>query len=434
MRKKAIALLMIISITAGLCGCGYNFGPTASDIKDYRESMSYHTASGTASKRNEKAGVRSGKETVRHKDDAKPNLKPDVTFGSDQAVGYTGFEYLVEQRITITGEKSNKKTSYSVFVPGGDYTYSMSGSAFGSCMGVDFMFSVDPYIRYNAEDYTLEENLEYYVESELKYLSSSTYGVSIGDIQTTDHNGVMCEASYVMYDEYDDEYSPIYALYSAREMENGNSAFIEVMIDYNETTGKTDTLLDELSSFYGLDIRLDPSFAEDKMAEFVESDEFDPDEFHLEYMSFELPDGWEKAYESDYSTDVFMDVFIPSGNLMLYDVAIVVASDYSTEDVVDALLYDEGETDNYIETIYESLGNVVDVSISDYGETFMGHTVEIRVEMDDGDFQESALVYIAQDHYDVFLIYLLYLDPDDEEALAVGQEALDMLFETGEMR
>ena len=431
MRRKAIAWLTILTLTIGLCGCGFSLEPTASDIRYYRESRSSDTAYNASSEKSERA-----KETLRHKDDAQPGLKSDkssysgVTFGSDQAVGYTGFEYLVEQRITITGEKSGKKTAYSVFVPGGDYTYSISGSAFGSCMGVDFLFSVDPYIRYNAADYTLEENMEYYIESELKYLSSSTYDVSIGDIQTIDHNGITCEASYVMYDEYEDEYSPIYALYSAWEMENGNLAFAEVMIDYNETTGKTDTLLDELSSFYGFEISLDSSFAENKMAEFAESDEFNPGTFNLEYMSFELPSGWEKAYESDD----FMDVFIPTGNLLLANVAIVVVSDYSTEDVVDALFNDEGATDTYAETIYESLGNVTDVSISDYGETFMGHTVELCVEMDDGDFQESAFVYIAQDHYDVFLIYLIYLDPADEEALAEGQAALDMLFETGEMR
>ena len=67
-----------------------------------------------------------------------------VVFGSDEAKGYDGFEYLMEELVSTSNTKSGDKKTLSVFVPDGDYP-SVSGSyATSERMGVVVDVDIDP--------------------------------------------------------------------------------------------------------------------------------------------------------------------------------------------------------------------------------------------------------------------------------------------------
>ena len=425
MKRKTIALLLSVTLAAGLFGCGSQSAPAASDVKEARN----QTEKVEEETDEEEAPAEEEESEAEEKEVKKPS--GGVTLGSDQASGYTGFEYLMEQLVSTTNTKSGNKATFSVFVPDDDYASVYGASASGNRMGVNFKIDMDPYLQYNSQDYTLEENLEYVVENDWDYRSDRYYGVSIGEVETIGSDSAVCEVTYVEYSQYNDEYSPYYMIYYIREMDDGITALAELTIDCDDTTGKTQAMLDELSSFYEFDTNWDSSFAEAKMAEFESSDEYNADAFNLGYMTFELPDGWEKDNSnSTYS----VNVFAPEGNAVLSETMIVITDEFSTEDAVTSLLYDEDATKSMVEAMFSSAGKIDDITVSDYGNTFLGKTVEIKIQLADESGGDTALLYVGQKDYDIYEIYLMIFGSASAEERAEGEAALEMLFETANLK
>lgn len=428
MKKKTIALLLSVTLAAGFMGCGSKSAPAASDVKEARD-QTEKTENAEEKAEVEETAAEEKEPEAEEKETKKPS--GGVTLGSDQAAGYTGFEYLMEQLVSTTNTKSGDKASFSVYVPDDDYASVYGASANGNRMGVNFQIDMDPYLQYNSQDYTLEENLEYVVENDWDYRADRYYGVSIGEVETTGSDSAVCEVSYVEYSQYSNEYSPYYMIYYIREMDDGITALAELTIDCENTTGKTQAMLDELSSFYEFDINWDSSFAEAKMAEFESSDEYNADAFNLGYMSFELPDGWEK---DDSNSTYSVYVFAPEGNAALSETMIVITDEFSTEDAVTSLLYDEDATKAMVEAMFSSAGKIDDITVSDYGNTFLGKTVEIKIQLADESGGDTALLYVGQKDYDIYEIYLMIFGSASAEEKAEGEAALEMLFETANLK
>ncbi len=417
MKNRVITALLMATVMFSLTACGGSAGPSAPDLAN-RGNSTEEAAAAEETKETEEEVTEVAEEPEEKKESPKAS---GVVFGSDEAKGYTGFEYLMEELISTSDTKSGDKVSLSAFVPDGDYP-SVSGSR-ARCdrMGVTVEVDIDPYLQSKWQDYTMQENLEEYVENDLSY--SDYYGVEIGEVEQLSDDCFVCEISFMEYSSWENEYKPYYEMYCLRDMGNEVMAMIEIIIEAEETTGKTQTLLDELSSFYEIKIGWDESFADAKREAFENSDEFNADAFNLGYISFELPEGWEKDEdESSYDETCFG----PNGDI--YGIGYIsVSKDFvSQKNTIDAMLSDIEYTKSYIKEQYEASY----VEVEDAGETFLGRTMKIEMKAD-GD---TAVFYMAQDDYTYYEIDAIVWDGEGEEAEAEVMAALDMLFETGTLR
>lgn len=147
------------------------------------------------------------------------------------------------------------------------------------------------------------------------------------------------------------------------------------------------------------------------------------------YISFELPDGWEKD-EDETSYDEI--VFGPNGDALSFGY-ISVAKDYIADDgMIDDMLDDLEYTTSYFE---EAFGDeVTDLVVEDAGETFLGKTIRMEMLLEDGDGYDIGIFYLAQDGYTQYAVYGVVWAGEGEDAEREVREALDMLFETGQLR
>lgn len=433
MKRKVIAALLAAVMVTSVTACG-NGLPNASEITSGRNVVSddeENTEKPEETEETEKEGKEEeNKESEEKESDKDKTEVKGVVFGSEEAKGYDGFEYLMEELISTSNTKSGNKASFSVFVPDDDYPSISGSSARSERMGVSFEIDLDPYLGYNAEDYTVSENLEKFAEDEFSY-STYKYGIEIGDVEEIDDNTATCLVTYMDYSSYNDTYSPVYELYKLEDIGDGVTMLLVVSIDSEETTGKTKSLLKELSSFYQMDIDWDDSFAETKRTAFENSDEYNADAFNLVYMSFELPEGWEKDEKnSTYSEPVFA----PGGNARTANGYIQVSKEYTSDDYVEALLDD---TDYTAKALQSSMGDdVSDVKVEAMNDTFMGRVAKVEMNVYDDDIDGTGIGIVYYGYYD----YTLYMiaafiseDADAEEALDI-RAAIDMLFETGKMK
>ncbi len=205
MKNKVITALLMATVMFSMTACGGSEGPSAPDLANRGNSTEEeHVTEETEQAETEE------KETEEKETEEKEESKKasGVVFGSDEAKGYTGFEYLMEELISTSDTKSGDKVSLSAFVPDGDYP-SVSGSR-ARCdrMGVTVEVDIDPYIQSKWQDYTMQENLEVYVENDLSY--SDYYGLEIGEVEQLSDECCICEISFMEYSSWDNEYNPFY--------------------------------------------------------------------------------------------------------------------------------------------------------------------------------------------------------------------------------
>lgn len=423
MKNKIITAFLISVMLSGLTACGGK-EPSASDLtKNRAQATEDDTDTEDVAEEAEDENEESKEPEETEKETEKETKAVSgVVFGSDEAKGYDGFEYLMEELVSTSNTKSGDKKTLSVFVPDGDYP-SVSGSyATSERMGVVVDVDIDPYIQYNVADYTVGENLETYIEEEMSY-STYLYGIEIGEVEEIGKDAAMCVVTYMQFDSYDGSYAPYYQVFYLKEMGDNVMGLVDICIIADDTTGKTKDLLAELESFYQIDIGWDDSFAEAKRTEFENSDEYNADAFNLGFMTFELPEGWEKDEdESSYSEAVFA----PKGDAIGGYGYISIEEDYAyDEGVIDEMLSDLEYTQSYFE---EVLGeDVTDLVIDDAGETFLGKTLVMEMKAD-GD---TGIFYIAQSGYSQYAVYAVIWAGEGEEAEANVRAALDMFFETG---
>lgn len=431
MKKKTLAIFLALGMVAGLTACGGK-EPSASDVMGKHSSDDDEKEEEKDEEDEKEEEEKEEKEDKKEKEDKEEKEKEEkeekkdkkeasgVVFGSKDAAGYTDFEYLTEQMVSTSDTKSGEKATYTVYIPDEDYVYVSGSQANSSRMGVAFKIDIAPYLQYNAQDYTLEENLQKYVDDELEF-ASDYYGVEVGEIQSGDGE-VSCELTYMLYRSYEKEYIPYYSVYYLRELEDGLYGLIKVEIESPETTGKTEDLLDELEEFYQIEIGWDASFTEAKQAAFENSDEFNPDAFNIGYMMFELPEGWDV---DDDLSDWDADVFAPGGNGQIANGYIAFMKEYDAEGIVNDLLRDPDSASSYFEE--DGMSNI---SVEDYGDTFMGRTAKVTMTYSaDGDSAEFVY-YVAESDFEQYIIHTMRLNDSDLDV----EGAAEKVFETGVLK
>ncbi len=427
MKKKCVIAVISIGIMACIAACGSE-KPSASHITVNRERK------GPTSILTEGIDIDAEKNEDTKEEDAEKNeevevagTKKGIVFGSSEASGCQDFTYLTEKFLSTSKTASKQEKTFSVYIPKEENPRVSGTSARSEVAGIYMKVNLEPYLQYKSESYSMRTNLDKYVTGEMEYYENY-YDVIVGNIEETE-DAAVCEVSYMEYDFYEDTYAPYYVVYGLYDLGDNVTALVTLSIDAENTTEETGKILEELSSFYQMDIHWDESFAQAKREKF--EDKYTGNIYTVDCLTFKLPDGWEidEGMSDDYDT-----VFAPGGDMEEAGVCFVVSEVDEAFGIIDMFLEDKDEMQEIME---EDMTDERDFAvISDVGITFLGRTITIEVSIHDAEDEEAGntVMYIAEDDNNMYMFFAFSVFEDEEETAGLSeeaQEAVDLFFETG---
>lgn len=291
-------------------------------------------------------------------------------------------------------------------------------------MGVNFRVELEPYLRYDADKYLPEENLEEYVSSNYDPFFSTDYkDLVISDVEGFDETAARCTVEYCEYDKWDEVYHTVFATYYLTELENGYTVLVVVEVDDAETTGKTSKLLNEISEFYQFEIDWDADRAQQKRTAYAANET--ENTYSTGNLMFDLPMNWrEDADLSDYETMVFA----PDGDTENSGCMISVYEEYMSYDEeldLDAIIAEESKSE-----LEKSMDATVTAYNTEIVETGLGRAAMISYTVKDGDARADGVMYfLSMDGY-AYTIQALKLDDAVEDSFVV----LDGILSTAQVR
>lgn len=413
MKKRVVLCFLLGLLMAALAGCASGKAEETSakaeteetkdeEKKDEEEDTKKKSRKSKKSEEEVDEEAKDAEEEEVDEEDAKDEEKSSkkkskkkvsgIVLGSDEAEGYDGFEYLYEE-ILMTDTEENKETgkkerkSLTVFIPDDDYATASGNYAYANSMGVNFRIELEPYLRYDAEDYLPEENLEEYVNNNYDPFYTTDYkDLVISDVEAVDENAARCTVEYCVYDKWEEAYFTTFVTYYLVELENGYTVLVEVEVDEAEATGKTPKLLDELSQFYQFEIDWDADRAEQKRVAYAANET--ENAYSTGSMMFDLPLNWKEDNDlSDYETMVFA----PEGDTEFAGCMISIYEEYLSYDEeldLDAIIAEDGKSE---------LEEAMDAAVTEYNaeivETGLGDAAKISYSVKDGDYSASGVMY-----------------------------------------
>lgn len=350
----------------------------------------------------------------------KSSKSDSPVLGSADAEGYDGFRYLTEE--TLTSEETGDVVT--VFIPEDEYASVNDNSAYSGKMGVEFDIRLDPYLQYEQEDYSAEENLEAFMEEEYDEFYTTDYkDLEISEVESIGSDAAVASAKYCEYQSWDDEYNVSCKTYYLKEVEPGTFALVKVSVNNMEATGKTQNLLDEVEAFYEFDVDWDADEAEAKLQSYLDQDDAaDSDTFSTGFLKFELPKGWEK--DADNST-YEISVYAPDGDTAFAECAVAVISQYVGSDI-DHLGTILAEEDFAQEFLKEEFGDdVSDVSVESYGDTCIGDTVLIKCQYEQNGETVDCRFYMSGKGSYLYAVQAIQFPDSEEDAVSVAEQILE---------
>lgn len=427
MKKKCVIAVISIGIMACLAACG-NERPSASDITVNRERKepTFALTKDIDSDAEENGDTKEA-DTEESKEVEVAGTKKGIVFGSSEASGYQDFNYLTEELLSTSKTASRQEKTFSVYIPKEEKPRVSGSSARSEAAGIYMKVNLEPYLQYKSESYSMRANLDKYVTGEMEYYENY-HDVIVGNIEETE-DAAVCEVSYMEYDSYEDTYAPYYVVYGLYDLGDNVTALVTLSIDAENTTEETGKIIEELSSFYQIDIHWDESFAQAKREKF--EDKYTGNIYTVDCLTFKLPDGWEIDEEE---SDRYDTVFAPGGDMEEAGVCFVVSEVEEAFGIIDIFLEDMDEMQEIME---EDMTDERDFAvISDLGITFLGRTLTIEVSIHDAEDDEAGntVMYIAEDDNNMYMLYAFSAFEDEEEMAGLSeaaQEAVEMFFETG---
>lgn len=417
--KKKIALCLIMGcLASALWGC---------NTKDIVQTISKDTEAEeekeTGKTDEEDADVEDESEK---KEEEKSRTSKNPVLGDEDIEDYEDFTYLYCEEIRTDSEKNEEtgkmeSKKLSVFVPESDYVSVSSGRVRSEKLGVTLELELEPYIRYDADDYLVTENLEYLLESEYDpYYSNNYKDLVVSEVEEIDKNTAYATAEYCDYHKYDDSYSVVFATYLLKILDNDATVLVEIAVDSEEITGKTPGLIEELEAFYQIDIDWDKERAEAKLEDYLASG--GESTVSTGYAIFELPEGWkEDVSESDYDTYVYA----PDGDAEFAGCFVSIYREYLGYGT-----FEDGDIDDYqdeiIAMVEESMQEEdIDAAVSYYGKTCLGSAVKVEATItEDGDTADAHIYWIFDDSYG-YVVTAVQTADALEDAFGVAEDMLE---------
>lgn len=426
MKKNILAILLTVSMTVGLCGCGADSASSGADTTPEKES--------TENISEEEPGKDASNEADATEDET-PKDVGESSFAAKTGLGFNrigvndGFKYLMEYELTTDSTPSGDEVAYTIYIPDDEYPTDYGWGVSSEQFGVSFDADTDVILE--SENNTVEKNLEYEIAFDWSSISEYYYAVSIGDVQSVGNDMAVGVVSYIRYSNVFDEYESVYRFYCMLETPDKVPVLLEVEIDSSDTTDETPELLAELESFYGFNIGWDAAAANDKLEEFMSDNSSDDGTFNLGYMTFELPDGWNK--DVDKSPYTGGSIFAPNGNSDSSHTSFLIQRFYVEEDIMNTALVDTKSAEAHFENAFSNEVAIDNMKVTEYGDTFIGRTLEIYMELSQGGESAVYISYVGQ--VDNYMYEIDYLESEASEAeRKEALDAIELMFKTAKLK
>lgn len=418
MKKNVVLCFILGCMMAAFAGCG------SAETKEVTATVAETEEDGEG--KDSRGEDAEEVETEEKKEEKKVSDGP--VLGGENIEGYEGFAYLYEELLMTeteenkeTGKKERKKLT--VYIPDDEYATANGNYAYSNSMGVNFRVELEPYLRYDADDYLPEENLDDYLASQYDPFYTADYKDMVITEAEEAGEGVVATVEYCRYNEWDEVYYSVFCTYYLAELEGGETVLVTIEITSTDVTGKTERLLEELEQFYQFDINWDEERANKKSADYAENGT--ENTYSTGSLLFDLPEGWKEDNElSTYE----MPVYAPEGDSSFAGCMVSVYEDYLSydEDVdLTALVDSAGE-----ELIKEALGESVSDYSSEICDTGLGKAAKITCSVADGEYSANIVMYIVVSDYNIYRLMSL----DTPEAVESAQMVLDGIMATGQLR
>lgn len=416
MKKKLAMLLIMASVTVSLTGCG----PARAVSQDQTEE-------------NEMEISKEEEESDEEEEEGTKAGSSDVHFGNEFDEDDMDYQYLFAE--TLMSESTEnpdtgkmEKQSLMIAIPQDDYPMVSRDYGYSSKMGVKVRVDLNPYLQYQFEDYTVEENLQAYLDNAFDEFYSVNYkDMDISDIESDDKSAT-ATVDYIKYSEYDDDYTVYQETYILYDFGPNKMALVTVTICAEDTTGKTPALLDEVNDFYGSNIEWDDDAAESRLTKFLKHTDTDILQVSTGWIIFDLPKGWAEDWKNN---DNYREkLYAPGGDMFEAGCYISVGrdwQDYGSKVDVASIADDEESLKILGSMMAQAMElNEKDVTVSDYGMTVMGRAIEFTYTVtESGITYEEHRWWVSDDDY-IYEIVAGQVNSDSvEDAISIAEGILE---------
>lgn len=415
MKKRILTMVLACTIALSMAGCGkYQLVRVEEEDKQAAEALK--TADETSA----------AFEEAEEESEEIEEEKPEYPVLGDNVEGYDGFAYLYDEVLTTDAELNEekntmKKDSVVVYIIQDEYNYVSRSSASSSRAGVSLYVDVNPYMMTYNDDNTIAENLEKLVEEDYSQFNTTEYK----DIVISEPEGgidwARMTVSCIKYLEWDDSYDVLYDTYYYKQLSDSLGVSVNISVSKNDSTGKTQEILDEVSDFYELDIMWEPDEAAKKLENYLSSG-VKENTVTTGFMTFNLPEGWKEDEElTDYSTYFYA----PSGITVSNDGYIYVSDEYVSDEINIEIF--NGNEDLAKEMLQQSEGieNIENVSTESIGNTAIGKTVLIKADWSLSKSKVNINYYLGQKGYYVYTVVGVEIDGSDVGALDAAADIVE---------
>lgn len=410
------ALTLSLSLMLGACGA-------KEEVKEILKQSAENAGESAADEDGEEKAEAAGDKEAQESETEKKSADGVPVLGQEDITDYEGFEYLYCERLRTQSEE-NKETGkmeskeLPVFIPQSDYVSVNMDYVYVDKLGVEVTVQLEPYLRYDAEDYLAYENLEYYVEDDNDPFYRTNYkDMVMSEVEEIDRETARMTVEYCYYNEYDNSYSPVFATYYLTKLENGCTVLVEVEVKGDEVTGKTPELLEELEAFYQFEIDWDADRADKKVEDFLAAG--GNNTVSTGYVMFELPDGWLKDRDNaDYS----IDMYAPGGDAAKAECFVSLQEEYVEYGAFDGI---EGNEEELVEVVDGYLAEEgVSAEVSVYGDTCLGTAILSVIEMEeDGEKVVLHSYWIFSGSY-MYRVNAAASDTAEENPFVIAEDIL----------
>lgn len=441
MKKKLLMCLLVGCLTASLFGCGSadkakealaevteEKDDEEEEAKEDKEKEDKEKEEESAKEDKEKEEKDEEKEEVKEEEEKKKSSDNPV-LGDEDIEDYDGFEYLYGE-LLMTDAEENEETGkmerhkLTVFIPQDEYASISGNRAYVNSMGVLLQVELNPYIRYDADDYLMEENLQLYLDNNYDPFYTNDYkDLVMSEIEEVGENAYRATVEYCEYNSWDEDYSTVFCTYYYKELESGATVMVEVEVDEKEITGKAPRMLEELEAFYEFDINWDADRAQQKREAYIASG--GDHTYSTGYLLFELPENWDEVTEG---VDYDENVYAPEGEVDFSGCMISFYREFMDEEIdVRVFAESQDETKAILEESLEM--EITDFSV-EMTDTVLGEAAKISYSASDEEISGQGQCYFVSEGYYVYTIQAYKLDEATEDPFIV----LDGILQTGQVK
>ncbi|MBQ8189078.1 MAG: hypothetical protein IJZ44_04790 [Lachnospiraceae bacterium] len=415
MKKRVLMIMMAIVMTASLTACGTSESGKGKGVSKVEE-----TEAEEETEDEEEAEEAEEKEEADAKEDRKKDKdkdKSDTPVIGNDVDDYDGFEYLTAY--TITGEDATTV----VYAPDDEYAFGGDEETYvgTELNGVYVEYEIDAYVQYEQEDFSAEENIDYYVSDWYDYRleDEDVLDAEMSEIKTVGDDAAYASITRYEYDDVDDRNYFVWDLYYLYQTDE-KIILAEIQVDSCYDIEGAEDVVKELEQYLDADFDYDEDAMQAKADDCdvadkpdVDDDDDDDDDddvnggganadgtFSTDYWTFELPEGWDEDPIME-STNQY--AYAPNGDVEEAECAVMIQSEYLGEDTSVIEDMDEDTVIAFIEEIMQE--ELSDAECEMLGDTPVGYTVQAEFEYEGVDV---VAYFVFDDYYTHIILAMQY--------------------------